>query len=353
MYHNTIIFVLCDSITNSVFSSQCLLLLNNLQKKFSINKIIIVSFEKKIVTTQHIKTIIPHKYIVYIYRSFPFLGRIFLSHSIARLKTILKHYTSYTIIARGPLAGYIALRSFTKTTGNNLIIQARGLLAEEYAYTYRHDTKILRQPIHYIKKYLYNSLEQYVYNSTKKWHTDIVIEAVSPALKNHLIAHYGVNPYKICIAQYDLPNKINDSDRNQWRYTVRNKLAVPETAFVLCYSGSAKSWQCPQDIIRYAESYITQDPQTYLVIFTHDIEQFHNALAQSTIPQSRYRVLSIPCKKIYTYLAACDAGIVFRKPHVINWISRPTKSLEYQAVDLQIIHNNTVAYLLNKQPSRL
>jgi hypothetical protein len=48
---------------------------------------------------------------------------------------------------------------------------------------------------------------------------------------------------------------------------------------------------------------------------------------------------------IYHYLAAADIGIIFRKPHIINWISRPTKILEYQAVGLKIIHNNTVAML--------
>jgi len=48
---------------------------------------------------------------------------------------------------------------------------------------------------------------------------------------------------------------------------------------------------------------------------------------------------------LYVYLAAADYGLLFRHKDIINWVSRPTKMLEYQAVGLKIIHNNTIEWL--------
>jgi hypothetical protein len=60
-------------------------------------------------------------------------------------------------------------------------------------------------------------------------------------------------------------------------------------------------------------------------------------------------VRNVPHGMIYRYLAACDIGLIFREPHLINWTSRPTKVLEYQAAGLEIVHNNTIDFLQTKQ----
>ena len=58
-----------------------------------------------------------------------------------------------------------------------------------------------------------------------------------------------------------------------------------------------------------------------------------------------YHITTISHADIYRYLAAADAGIVLRESHPINWVSRPTKILEYQAAGLAIVHNNTIGYI--------
>jgi len=40
--------------------------------------------------------------------------------------------------------------------------------------------------------------------------------------------------------------------------------------------------------------------------------------------------------------------MLFREQTIVNWTSRPTKLLEYQAVGLEVVHNNTVAYAMKK-----
>ena len=71
-------------------------------------------------------------------------------------------------------------------------------------------------------------------------------------------------------------------------------------------------------------------------------------LLQQSLPQHHYKIISVDYTNIFRYLAACDAGIIFREDHILNWISRPTKVLEYYAVGLPIIHNAAIGLLVKK-----
>ena len=66
------------------------------------------------------------------------------------------------------------------------------------------------------------------------------------------------------------------------------------------------------------------------------------------INKQNYIIKTVAYSEIYKYLSAADYGIIFREINVLNWISRPTKALEYEAVGLKIIHNNTVKWLVDK-----
>ena len=85
-------------------------------------------------------------------------------------------------------------------------------------------------------------------------------------------------------------------------------------------------------------------PNSFLLILSPDIAQFTATLAQSTLTQSQYRVINVPTQELISYLAAADVGFLFRHPDIINWVSRPTKVLEYSAAGLRIVHNGTVGY---------
>ena len=63
------------------------------------------------------------------------------------------------------------------------------------------------------------------------------------------------------------------------------------------------------------------------------------------VERNRYLVLSAKQDDVFRYLSVADAGLLFREKNVVNWVSRPTKMLEYRSVGLKIIHNNTVAWL--------
>ncbi|MFH1832527.1 MAG: hypothetical protein ABH827_07080, partial [bacterium] len=63
------------------------------------------------------------------------------------------------------------------------------------------------------------------------------------------------------------------------------------------------------------------------------------------LPKTAYKIISVRQEQLYEYLSCANFGFLLREEDIINWVSRPTKMLEYQAVGLKIIHNNTIAWL--------
>ena len=77
-----------------------------------------------------------------------------------------------------------------------------------------------------------------------------------------------------------------------------------------------------------------------------DTDKFVHELQHHKIPTDRYAITSVSQQsELFEFLSAADFGMLFREKDIINWVSRPTKMLEYQAVGLKIVHNNTVGAL--------
>ena len=269
------------------------------------------------------------------------MGRWSLAYAVHQLKQTLSSFAKYSVIARGPIAGYLAINAQTKQC-EKITIQARGLLAEEYGYAHQKDTNVLAQAWHTFRKQLYTSLEKQTYSYQSPL---ILFQAVSPALKEYLIKTYGTLSGNITIAQDDIPLTFTPEKKMCWRKQIRNQLNINQDAYVYCYNGSAKPWQCPEKVIQFFTEKLHHNPQAILLILSQDTNVFLSLIKKNNLSETHYRIAHVPHNEIFNYLASTDAGLLFREPHIINWISRPTKALEYQAVQLKIIHNNTVAYL--------
>lgn len=336
MKHITVIY---DGIENSVFQSQVLepLLQNTHSQQ------LLISFEKTSWPLTKIHNAIPHHIDVIVLKKIPFLGAISLRYATWQLKNILTRHNNYTLQARGPLAGWICLHAATSAC-TSLTIQARGLLAEEYRYA--HQTTVgLKKIIHTLRAHQLFNLEDTVYNCTYTTAYPVIIEAVSPALKQYLIDYFYTPESLITIATQDIPAPIDRKIKLQWRHEVRAELNIPDNTHLYCYSGSAKPWQCPTETLEYFIQLLQKNSQSILLMLTQDTELFIHMLARTNISVTNYRILHVPHKKIYRYLAACDTGIILREHHVINWTSRPTKALEYEAAGLEIAHNQSIAWL--------
>lgn len=356
-------FVVYDGIENSVFESQVLHPLLTQLKQNSNLQITLVSFEKKRPPTDFIiKTIPAHERLHFVLcRRLPFFGNISLKLATFQFKKLLKIATFNHITARGPLAGHVVLHALKKLARKkdhkhheklpSVIIQARGLCAEEYRYSLKEiPANFFKKMYH---KFLYtqlNNLETTVYGKATKniMPTNINIEAVSPALKDYLATAFHANQTKITIATKDLPKSFSPEQIASWRHEVRTELNIPKDAIVYCYSGSFKAWQCVHETIAAFSFEYFRNQKCFMLVLTKDQEPFKKELMRYKIPATNYHIKTVTAQNLYRYLAAGDYGMLLREKDIINWVSRPTKMLEYEAVRLKIIHNNTIGWLANK-----
>lgn len=338
--------IIYDSIYNSVFSGQVLKPLIDLKQKNPSQKIILISFEKKLPPTADINRLIPSTCGIHliILKRISFIGSLSIRFAAWQLKRVLAPYIQYQLRARGPLAAAVCLRSLQTQKCTSFLIQARGLLGAEYAYEHQHAYG-LKKWWHILRARQYKKIESTMFSSAHKHFEKVIIEAVSPALKDYLITHYHAKNEQITIATLDKPTSISLAQRELWRTTIRTALNISETAHVYCYNGSGKSWQCPQESIIFFKQELEKKQNIFLLILSQDKDIFEHFIHKNQLPKNSYHIMAVAHHEVIKYLSACDTGILFRTPDIVNWVSRPTKALEYQAAGLKIMHNNTVAWL--------
>lgn len=342
-----IVFVIYDGICNSVFHGQVLVPILRLLDENKDAEVTLISFEKSKLSEELIQQIIPkHNRFNFIkcYK-LPFLGKISLWYCYAQLASILKKVYSDCIVARGPLAGWIVAKFFNKFSNivSEVIIQARGLAAEEYRFANSiKSCSFMRCTFNKFMYKQYERIEQEVYQKNK---LDFTIECVSSALRDYLVKEFDSNSAKIIVSKKDIPQAISKDKVELWRRQMREQLSIPQDAYVYCYNGSAQPWQCIDETINYFTEQLKNNKKSFLLILSQAKEIFKKKLFLLGVCEQNYKVLSVKHNDIYKYLCACDAGMLFRKKDPVNWVSRPTKLLEYQAVGLKIIHNNTIGWL--------
>lgn len=369
-YGKKIVYLLYDGIENSVFCSQVLTPILKLLGERADVQVLLISFESKRLPAAVIQKIIPahDRLHLVLCKKFPYFSRLSLRLACFSINSLLvrgMRGSSFShVIARGPFAGWIAMRVFAKVKEviygahrPGLTIQARGLVAQEFAYAMSHSKKTWASlPKRMVSGLLYRSykrLEHEVYSfgfgkycvphdtrDTRAVAVD-TIEAVSPALRQYLINNFAADPTRISVAHYDIPPVLLPEQISAWRSDVRQELGIPADTYVYCYTGSAHPWQGVDEMITY---FMSKD-RAFFLIFSREKEFFEKKLAEHGIDRSRYAVKTIDPGATYRYLSAADAGLLFRKKDSVNWVARPTKMLEYQAVGLKVIHNNTVGWL--------
>ncbi len=331
------LFILYDSLLNSVFQGQVVSLLKKRLDTGNCTQAYIITFEQRTFSKNELEKIIPDKRIeIIVLKKVPFIGSLSLRYASYQLRKAIPSLSFETVIARGPFAGWIAAREIPSTIP--ITIQARGLAAQEYLYEHTNNFW------HRFRAWCYEAIEKKVYGpyARKK---NITIQAVSKALKTYMINTWGTQKNAISIAQQDIPFVCPIDKVARWRTHIRSQLQISESAQVYVYAGSAHAWQCPEETILFFQKKLTQNPTLILLVLSADKEPFRALVEKYRIPKSSYRILTVPHQEMCAYLSAADTGLLFRKKHIINWVSRPTKALEYKAVGLKIIHNDTVAML--------
>lgn len=330
------LIIIYDGIKNSVFESQVLepLKKNALQSN---QQFAIISFEKNILKASELPAT-PSNILIIQIKKLPFINQFSLFLDALKLK--IYKFSAESIVARGVFGGYIAIKNFDSA---KITVQARGLTVQEYDYAYTPSSHI-KKVIKKIRLLLFKRLEQKVYQNK-----NIKIEAVSTALKSFLVKEYNLDDKNICIAQEDIPQEINQEKREAWKKEIRQSLNIPQDAIVYAYSGSTHKWQCPEQTVAFFKKQTESEPNAHLLIMTKDIDQFTRICKNQKISPDRTIFISAPANHVIKTLTAANFGILIREPHIINWVSRPTKALEYKAAGLKILHNDSVEFVKTMQ----
>lgn len=343
---NNQIFVLYDGIRNPVFAGQVLKPFIKKLDEHSDNQGTIISFERSPLSSAEQERITRDPRItLIILLKIPFFGSLSLRYAAHQLKKVLPQLSPAShITCRGPLAAWIVGHS-NFPAHIPCIVQARGLAAHEYRYAHQSHRM---QWVHRIRAWQYEQIERLVYGTFAR-QKNVMIHAVSTALATYLMEQFNTPKHRIIVADHDVPHAIPIAQRNVWRTEIRIKLNIPSSAYVYVYNGSAKPWQCPEQTVQFFIDAYHKNPLAFLLILTQDIALFYTLVARYQLPRTAYCITEVAHTEIYRYLSAADAGILLREPHIINWVSRPTKALEYEAVGLPIIHNNTIGMLQNEK----
>jgi len=341
------LFIVYDGIENSVFQSQ---VVDPINKQITNNKTIqftILSFEKKLNKSKLLNLIQNNPKIKFIIaKKMPFLGRLSLLYATKFLRSFLYKNNFYEVITRGPLAGYITLKALKNSTNiSKLTIQARGLCAEEMRFSTQFSKQSLLKKI--LNPFLYKEYKKIEFEAyCKKTITfKYEIESVSNGLKEYLIKEFNADKNKITIAQNDIPAILEPQKIIKYKEIYRQKLEIPSSKIIYCYSGSSRPWQCGKETIEYFKKKYVEDKNSFLLIFSQDQKEFEKIIQNLNLEKECYKILSVKPNELIYYLCACDFGLLFRQKDIINWVSRPTKMLEYKSAGLEIIHNNNIEIL--------
>lgn len=346
-----LILLLYDSITNSVFESQVFKPYHTLLEKGYYATITLISYEKQDFlknADQHpsmrlLQTAHPSFTYHFLERSF-FWGRFSLRKNIKQLRALLAAQPAHTLIARGPISGYIARHALSSTT-RHLTIQARGLLYEEYKMTNRHHQSPVKKIVHTYRAHQYKTIEQLAYKPSPQ--TSFTVESVTPALTMYLRKQYKLEA-PTTLATHDIPHKLSQEERSKARNTYRTALTINPQAPVYAYNGSFKPWQYADATFAFFRQRLQENPGSILLCISQDLEEARKKAVEYNLPAHALRCLSVSHQEVIPLLCAADFGLLFREPHIVNTTSRPTKLLEYQSAGLTVIHNNTIDILQNE-----
>lgn len=345
MEAKNLFFILYDGIENSVFESQVLAPLLKKIEADSLLHIHVVSFEKEALKKEILTKLqrLHQRLSFSIFTCTTFWGTFSFIPCAWKLRSLFKKTKNYTVIARGPLAGRITALALTKKC-THYTLQARGLLAEEYRYIHKKCTTKKRY-LHTLRAYQLARQEQKAYKPWISSYIPFVIETVSRPLQEHLTKIYKLKTKNFTLAQADIPEKIIPTLKVDYKTALRKKLGITEEHHIYIYSGSAKPWQCPQETITFFKNKLKQNPLSFLLILSADTLFFKTLCEENNLPKTSHAILHVAYSDLYTYLCAGNTGILFREKALINWVSRPTKYLEYKAAGLSIVHNNTVGFI--------
>lgn len=128
---------------------------------------------------------------------------------------------------------------------------------------------------------------------------------------------------------------ITSDDR---RDEIRRSWGVGDDEIVLVYSGTTASYQHLEDLtIPFLKKLAQLNSKVRLAFLSSEHEKITQLLINAGVDSGNVIIKGFPQKEVGAALTACDAGILIRKPTLVNRVANPVKIAEYMAAGLPII----------------
>lgn len=163
-------------------------------------------------------------------------------------------------------------------------------------------------------------------------HQSSTILVVSEGLKEYVCRRFGVGERSVVV----VPTGLRDGGPS-WReisvsrWQVRASLGIGDDELCYVYNGSYHAWQCPDDVLAYYRYAREVQRKCRLLILSNHSAIWEAAVAEFLGPADRDSVvvLNVAIGEVARVLHAGDVGIVFRRPHIVNYVAWPTKISDY------------------------
>jgi hypothetical protein len=222
-------------------------------------------------------------------------------------------FKSSKIIARGPIASFIALKN--KTTSQKIIYDARASVKDEineYGYL-KND---LANRVIEMEYYAVQNADYRIAVSNKL--IDVWISDLDYKSNNHVVIP--------CTAEnIDEESKIKDAFFNT-------------ESPVLVYSGSTSPWQSFPLLTKKVDYWLSNSNGKVLFL-CKDNELLNNLIVKYP---NRVKRMFVPENKVHSYLSKCDYGLLIREKMVTNKVASPVKFAEYLRAGLKVVISKNI-----------
>ncbi len=235
-------------------------------------------------------------------------------------------YIYYRSITAAPFG-----RMLAKAAKGKSVYDVRAALAEEVSARSRWKVKA---------RIIRNMVKSEIKKSSR-------IGAVSYKLKDYITE---LTDRKDVVVIPSCFNRENIYFDEEGRSFVRNNYGIKDDEIVLCYSGGVSGWQRIEDIIHLFKLCVDADKRIKVLVLTNEVDKLGEIIRSVSLPESRYKLISVAHAEIRKYLSAADLGVVLREDNVINNVASPIKIAEYLACGLPVVMTEGIGDYSNLLP---
>jgi glycosyltransferase involved in cell wall biosynthesis len=146
-----------------------------------------------------------------------------------------------------------------------------------------------------------------------------------------------IKTYYKAASVYVIPCCVSTICNGKSRNEIRLRLGVNQNEKLIVYSGGIAPYQHLEDLIIPLTRQLLECQDIKILFLSHQKLEIEGMLLKQNISSDKINVISAPQIEVLNYLSAGDAGLMIRKPSLVNKVANPVKIAEYLAAGVPVI----------------